>query len=192
MQRESVCVDLIAVYSETADEKIRVMQMSAGVDMSMAVTATGDVYAWGKCDGGRIGLGLDSHIVNQPRLVPIHTRAVDVECGYVHSLILGADGTLFMCGGVGTDGQADGQAGASEAEKGENIDALFDGDTTTSNYVRLPGKPVAVSDFNIWHRLPEPKAAVVKTERWKKYGQYELKGRSKMMAESEKWGTTNQ
>lgn len=41
-----------------------------------------------------------------------------------------------------------------------------------------------VPNFNIWHRLAEPKAHVVKAERWKKYGKYELKGRSKMLTEA--------
>ena len=33
----------------------QVIQMSAGVDMSMAVTSSGQVFSWGKTKGGRIG-----------------------------------------------------------------------------------------------------------------------------------------
>jgi alpha-tubulin suppressor-like RCC1 family protein len=33
------------------------MQISAGVDMSMAVSTAGKVFSWGKADGGRIGVG---------------------------------------------------------------------------------------------------------------------------------------
>jgi hypothetical protein len=47
--------------------------------------------------------------------------------------------------------------------------------------------PTQVEHFNVWHRVPEPKAAA-STEKWKKYGKYELKGRSKVMAEKDKWG----
>jgi len=39
------------------------------------------------------------------------------------------------------------------------------------------GYPAKLPDFNIWHRIAEPKMHVVK-EKWKKYGTYEVKGRS--------------
>jgi hypothetical protein len=39
---------------------------------------------------------------------------------------------------------------------------------------------------NIWHRLKEPTEAKEKLK-WKKYGKYELKGRSAMKAEADKW-----
>jgi alpha-tubulin suppressor-like RCC1 family protein len=144
------------------DDGIKILQMSAGVDMSMAVTTTGDVYSWGKTDGGRIGLGLQQDRVTKPRRVRIVSeketpvKAVDVECGYVHSIIVGLNGTIHVCGGVGVDGEADGQHGS--------------------------GQPVQEGDFNIWHRIKEP-TEQVKTERWKKYGKYEVKGRSKTLAE---------
>mmetsp|Transcript_13333 Transcript_13333/g.19610 ORF Transcript_13333/g.19610 Transcript_13333/m.19610 type:complete len:689 (-) Transcript_13333:2282-4348(-) len=145
----------------------KVMQISAGVDLSMAVSTEGRVYSWGKADGGRLGLAKTRGTVSIPRAIQVetkegnHIKAIDVECGYVHSLIVGLDGTLYQCGGVGIDGAEDGQQ--------EEVDELN------------LGKPVQIKDFNIWHRLPEPKAAVKQKERWKKYGKYELQGRSKMM-----------
>jgi alpha-tubulin suppressor-like RCC1 family protein len=141
------------------------MQMSAGVDMSMAVSSTGDVYAWGKTDGGRLGLGMQNARVSIPRRVRVTSesgkllKAVDVECGYVHSLIVGVNGTVHQCGRVGVDGEADGQQGGT-------------------------GEPIQLSDFNIWHRIPEPKEQQVKQERWKKFGKYEVKGRQRMLEES--------
>lgn len=141
------------------------MQMSAGVDMSMAVSTTGDVYAWGKTDGGRIGLGVENARVTLPRKVRLTSdidgkplKAVDVECGYVHSLIVGINGTVHQCGRVGVDGEADGQQQSRE--------------------------PTQLEDFNIWHRIPEPKEYQAKQERWKKFGKYEVKGRQKMMEDS--------
>jgi alpha-tubulin suppressor-like RCC1 family protein len=144
------------------DENIRIMQFSAGVDMSMAVSTKGDVYAFGKTDGGRIGLGLQQARVTIPRKVPLScggkpVKAVDVECGYVHSVVVGLNGTIHVCGGVGVEGEADGQNGS--------------------------GFPEQEPDFNIWHRIREPKEQV-KTERWKKYGKYEVKGRQKMLTET--------
>jgi E3 ubiquitin-protein ligase HERC2 len=152
---------------------VRIRQMSAGVDMSMAVCTRGNVYAWGRADGGRLGLGLARNDVLLPRKVSIGVaggdatapvKAVDVECGYVHSLIVGLDGTIHLCGNVGVDGEADGIQ-----QRGDDpVDA---------------GRPTQVPKFNIWHRIPEPKDEI-KKERWKKLGKYEVKGRTKMMSES--------
>jgi alpha-tubulin suppressor-like RCC1 family protein len=143
------------------DSNIKIMQMSAGVDMSMAVSSTGDVYAFGKTDGGCIGLGLQKNRIAVPRFVPVVSdgkviKAVDVDCGYVSSVIVGLNGTIHICGGVGVDGEEDGQNGS--------------------------GEPMQQPDFNIWHRLREPKEQV-NTERWKKYGKYEVKGRQKMLTD---------
>ena len=147
------------------EQNIKIMQMSAGVDMSMAVSTKGTVYAWGKTDQGRIGLGLKSHRVTMPRQVRMESsdgkpiKAVDVECGYVHSMIVALDGTIYQCGSVGLGGEADGTTSA--------------------------GEPTQVNNFNIWHRVPEPKEMVKTGERWKKYGKYEVKGRRKMMTETD-------
>lgn len=146
----------------------QVIQMSAGVDMSMAVTSSGEVFSWGKTKGGRIGLNAPSsqnEDVSIPRRVYLvdkngcDLKAVDVECGYVHSLIVGLNGSLHLCGGVGTDGQEDGQLDRENE-----------------------GRPTQLENFSIWHRLAEPRE--VKTSvKWKKYGKYELKGRRSMMSD---------
>eukprot|EP00568_Trieres_chinensis_P001601 CAMPEP_0183298936 /NCGR_PEP_ID=MMETSP0160_2-20130417/5802_1 /TAXON_ID=2839 ORGANISM="Odontella Sinensis, Strain Grunow 1884" /NCGR_SAMPLE_ID=MMETSP0160_2 /ASSEMBLY_ACC=CAM_ASM_000250 /LENGTH=612 /DNA_ID=CAMNT_0025461067 /DNA_START=105 /DNA_END=1943 /DNA_ORIENTATION=+ len=161
---------------EFSNSDLNILQMSAGVDISMAVTSTGDVYAWGKADGGRIGLGISANKVSIPRRVIIsgkvgedNLKAMDVECGYVHSVVVGIDGSVHICGGVGTDGNEDGQR------------IMNGGDELTA------GRPLQLEDFNIWHRIPEPKVKRP-TERWKKYGKYEVKGRAKMKADAEKWG----
>ena len=93
------------------------------MDISMAVSTTGTVYAWGKATDGRIGLGAGKTEITLPRKVDVgdeNFKAVDVECGYVHSLIVGLDGTAYQCGGVGTDGKDDGQQdvnGSNEESK---------------------------------------------------------------------------
>merc|ERR1712194_212372 len=139
--------------------KVKIMQMSSGVDMSMAVSAVGDVYSWGKTDGGRIGLGNARARVNSPTKVYLFsngrlTKAIDVECGYVHSVVVCSDGTIYTCGKVGIDGNVDGQ--------------------------NATGELIQESDLNIWHRVKEPAEQVAKVERWKKFGTYEVKGRKKM------------
>lgn len=152
--------------TEFDNMKVRIHQFSAGVDMSMAVDTKGNVYAWGKASEGRLGLGVGRTQTSLPREVDMGNtkfKAVDVECGYVHSLIVGLDGSVYQCGGVGTDGNDDGQQDLDIAESQRGLPKLLDG-------------------LNIWHRIAEPKAKVVK-QQWQKYGKYELKGRSKMMQE---------
>jgi len=155
------------------DSNVKIMQLSAGVDISMAVSTTGDAYAWGRTTGGRIGLETDKEMISIPQKVSLkdslgrNVKAIDVECGYVHSMIIGCDGSLYMCGGVGTDGHNDGLQ--EEVSAGQ-----------------LSGEPIQIEDFNIWHRLKEPHETKKKVQ-WKKYGKYELKGRSAMKAAQEKW-----
>lgn len=139
--------------------------MSAGVDMSMAVDTSGNVYAWGKASDGRLGLGIGKNEITIPRKVDVgdaNFKAVDVECSYVHAMIVGLDGSVYQCGGVGTDGKDDGQELDDDDER--------------------KGYPALLQGLNIWHRIAEPKEKVVK-QQWSKYGKYELKGRSKMMQE---------
>lgn len=105
------CVPSHAFLNVAVHDDIRILQFSAGVDMSMATSVDGTAYAWGRALGGRLGLGATSGDVSQPRRVSLKSRvrAIDVECGYVHSIICGIDGSLHMCGGVGIDGADDGQ-----------------------------------------------------------------------------------
>ncbi|KAL3780295.1 hypothetical protein HJC23_001336 [Cyclotella cryptica] len=152
---------------EFEKNNVRIHQMSAGVDMSMAVSTTGDVYAWGKSSDGRLGLGIGKNDISLPRKVDFgdaNFKAVDVECGYVHAIIVGLDGSVYQCGGVGIDGKDDGQ------------------DLREIEDENRRGYPALISGYNIWHRIAEPKEKIVK-EKWSKYGKYELKGRSKMMNE---------
>lgn len=151
------------------------MQISAAVDVSMAVSTTGEVYGWGNTKNGRIGVKNKSEtdFVTIPHKIVVKNpdgeeiKAVDVEAGYVHSIVVGCDGSIHMCGSVETD----------EQDCPDNNDPLTPGSET---------HPCQLPDFNIWHRLPEPKE-VTQAVKWKKYGKYELKGRSAMMAEKKKW-----
>ena len=163
---------------------IRVRQFSAGVDLSMCVSHGGHVYAWGNADRGRLGLPTTTKHVPLPQQVPVTTKMVDVECGYAHSLLIGIDGTLHVCGGVGVDGAEDGQP------QQQQHDASADDDDTATNVAHheLPGQPRMVPNLNIWHRWPDANDdnddndgsnKPPKKERWKKYGKYEVKGRSK-------------
>jgi len=128
---------------------VSVHQMSAGVDISMAVSTEGIVYAWGKAADGRLGLGIGNKSIKVPipvEFADINFKAVDVECGYVHSLIVGLDGSVWQCGGVGTDGKEDGQ---------QHLHSV---------HGKL-GHPEILSGYNVWHRIAEPKEEIVK-QKW--------------------------
>jgi len=170
------------------------MKISAGADISMAVSTTGQAYSWGAAKGGRIGVGMSNGYVNEPRRVSIQDangeplKAVDVDCGYVHSLIVALDGTVHQCGGVGTHGDSDGQAGEEgDDSRTGGIDGMWHVPGPLAIRVHrnhrphfhhplhcFVGYPRALSDFNIWHRVPEPKEHV-KKEKYKKYGKYEVR-----------------
>merc|ERR1712203_17649 len=92
---------------EFESKSIKMISLSAGVDISMAVSSTGNVYSWGKTTSGRIGLPLREHKTGDDTSTPMHLsnnhinftptptpvqidtledeatpfHAVDVECG---------------------------------------------------------------------------------------------------------------
>jgi len=145
---------------ELRDKNIKISQISAGVDSSLALSTTGEVYSWGKATKGRIGhVGEDYEDILSPLKVNLPIKSASIDCAYMHSVIIGLDGSIYMCGEVGINGDDDGQIDESP--------------------------PRQIANFNVWHRTPEAKEEV-KREKWKKYGKYELKGRSKAMAEADK------
>ncbi len=175
----SMAHEFINVYrsslASTVENDIKIIQISAGVDVSMAVSSTGHVYGWGCTKNGRIGVeNIASDFVSTPHKVIIRSsdgdivKAVDVEAGFLHSIIVGIDGSLHTCNSVETDE-------ADDARGGGNNDTE---PLTPECHLR----PCQIPNFNIWHRVPEPKE-VRQAVKWKKYGKYELKGRSAAMVE---------
>ena len=199
----------IIALNDDDETDILFRQMSAGVDISMAVSTIGTVYAWGKTEGGRIGLGMAKSQITKPRRVylndtinptnaslpqsnvssEIHNvendsikyKAVDVECGYVHSIIVALNGTTYICGGVGIDGEDDGQRQQQASQEAGDNNVIRDGTFPSSTpEMSTDGRPKQIPDIVIWQPLPEPKDEIVKKERWQKLGKYEVKGRTKM------------
>ncbi|HEV8267269.1 MAG TPA: hypothetical protein VGR00_03515, partial [Thermoanaerobaculia bacterium] len=74
-----------------------VAQISAGWKHVLAVTMTGDVYAWGLNLNHELGYGgtMDSHV---PAQVPGISNVVQVSGGDCHSAALKADGTVWTWG----------------------------------------------------------------------------------------------
>jgi len=90
----------------------RVVAVSAGGNHSLALTADGAVWSWGRGDNGRLGHG-DTQEQLQPKKVEalVGQRVVIVSTGWQHSLALTADGALVSWGDgyAGKLGHADQQ-----------------------------------------------------------------------------------
>ncbi|CAI5512371.1 unnamed protein product [Closterium sp. Naga37s-1] len=106
-----------------------VVDITAGGWHSMAVTRSGQVWAWGRGEHGRMGFGEDKTIKAVPTVVTLLAgeTVVQASCGGTHSLVVTLDGRMFTFGRVD-----DGRLGPA-------------GSVTTGDLVRvpLPGDPDA-------------------------------------------------
>ena len=82
----------------------RVVAVSAGTAVSLAITADGAVWSWGDGGLGKLGHG-DAQIQLLPKKIEAFAgqRVVAVSAGYNHSLSITADGAVFTWG-KGEDG----------------------------------------------------------------------------------------
>eukprot|EP00004_Rigifila_ramosa_P002656 TRINITY_DN12746_c0_g1_i1.p1 TRINITY_DN12746_c0_g1~~TRINITY_DN12746_c0_g1_i1.p1 ORF type:complete len:1102 (-),score=245.80 TRINITY_DN12746_c0_g1_i1:32-3277(-) len=105
---------------------IAVLQVSCGSHHSLALTDTGEVYAFGSNRFGQLGLG-DTQPRNQPQLVQKLTSTLiqHIACGESHSTAISASGAVWAWGS-----SKHGQCGLSSS------DALV---FTTPRAVPIPG-----------------------------------------------------
>ncbi|KAG9339478.1 hypothetical protein JZ751_023617 [Albula glossodonta] len=74
-----------------------IKMLSAGCNISAALTVDGTLYMWGDNSEGQIGLG-DESIAVDPQEVTVGRPVSWVSCGYYHSAFVTADGDLFTFG----------------------------------------------------------------------------------------------
>lgn len=79
-----------------------IVKVACGLYHTVAVTAGGEVYAFGKNDYGQLGLG-HARNVKVPHLVKISIsendeKIVDVSCGYYHTVVITEKGKLITWG----------------------------------------------------------------------------------------------
>jgi alpha-tubulin suppressor-like RCC1 family protein len=106
-------------------EQAVVVQVAAGDDHSMALTATGSLYSWGKGDSGQLGHG-DKENLAVPRVVGgIVGAVVGMAGGEVHSLVITGEGRVLVFGSGEMLGLG---AGVGEALVPTAIDGITMGD----------------------------------------------------------------
>jgi hypothetical protein len=86
--------------------------VAAGAAHTLAVGASGGVWAWGAGEGGRLGLGADAAAgppLCEPRRVPGLANVTAVAAGRAHSLASTSDGAVFSwgCASAGALGHAE-------------------------------------------------------------------------------------
>jgi alpha-tubulin suppressor-like RCC1 family protein len=78
--------------------EVAVVQVAAGNRHTMALTASGELYAWGRGDSGQLGHGGKEHVV-VPRVVGgIEGTVVGMAGGTNHSLVAAAEGRVLVFG----------------------------------------------------------------------------------------------
>ena len=85
-----------------------VKSISCGRNHSMVLTVTGKIYVWGLNESGQLGRhreydvrkGRDKAVSNRPEMVPALESTVFVkgQCGPNHSMLLSADGFIYLFG----------------------------------------------------------------------------------------------
>lgn len=67
---------------------------------TIARTADGKIYVWGKNDGGILGNGFEDEKVYEPKLNEYlnHLNIIDMSCGFFHTLLLTSDGDVYSFG----------------------------------------------------------------------------------------------
>jgi alpha-tubulin suppressor-like RCC1 family protein len=104
-----------------------VVHVAAGDLHSMALTTTGQLYAWGKGDRGQLGHGGKESLA-VPRVVDgIEGAVVGMACGTTHSLVTTAEGRVLAFGSGGS-GRLGLGAGVEEALTPTAIDGITMGE----------------------------------------------------------------
>ncbi|XP_034556633.1 serine/threonine-protein kinase Nek8 isoform X2 [Notolabrus celidotus] len=75
------------------------VQVSCGASHVLAVTNEREVFAWGRGDNGRLGLGTqDTHNSPQQVCLPVEFEAQRVVCGVDCSMIISTQHSILACG----------------------------------------------------------------------------------------------
>jgi alpha-tubulin suppressor-like RCC1 family protein len=104
-----------------------VVQVAAGGGHSMALTASGELYAWGQGDSGQLGHGGKEHLAVPRVMDGIEGAMVGMACGDAHSLVTTAEGHVLAFGS-GRNGRLGLGAEVTEALTPTAIDGITMGE----------------------------------------------------------------
>jgi alpha-tubulin suppressor-like RCC1 family protein len=107
-------------------EEAVVVQVAAGTDHSMALTAIGELYSWGVGSYGQLGHGGKEHLA-VPRVVDGIEAVVGMAGGERHSLVTTVEGRVLAFGN-GESGCLGLGAGVTEALTPTAIDGITMGE----------------------------------------------------------------
>ena len=80
------------------DPGVQLTQVSAGCDHAVALTATGQVLAWGADDQGQLGVPAQSAPITHPVTVPIPATVTSIRSGCSFSMALDTSGHVWTWG----------------------------------------------------------------------------------------------
>lgn len=143
---------------------VRIAQVAAGVLHTLAVTTSGQVYAWGS--GSRGQLGSSQPESSRPVLVPLGARAVACAAGTNHSVVLTSDGRVWTFGADDL-GQCSGVPGP---DRSTAVRITLPGNAKVSKLALHHNRTIALTTDNrviAWgatpfttHNNPKPSATV--------------------------------
>lgn len=96
--------------NQTSPTPVRVLSLShkcitrvaCGSQHTLALSEGGEVFAWGRCDSGQLGVRLVSDSMSSSSL-PVHVadvpRAKDIACGFESSYVITFSGKVYSFGG---------------------------------------------------------------------------------------------
>ncbi|KAF3288215.1 hypothetical protein TWF970_005307 [Orbilia oligospora] len=85
---------------EGLPDEVNIVSIACSDSLTLAITDTGFVYAWGtfRCSDGILGFSEDQRIAIHPFLLPNLKNIVDISAGVDHILALSSTGTVFAWG----------------------------------------------------------------------------------------------
>jgi len=75
-----------------------VLMMASGLEHTVAVTRSGELYGTGQNDKGQLGLGSGCYIANSVTEIKIPEKAIAVTCGNASTLVVTELGNLYVFG----------------------------------------------------------------------------------------------
>lgn len=92
----------VAVSAGAIPPGTRIAQVAVGYSHSLALSSTGQLYAWGYNSAGQLGNGTTTTsatpVAVSAGAIPLGTRITQIVAGYEHSLALSSAGQLYAWG----------------------------------------------------------------------------------------------